>query len=170
MNIDYFLLSERSAMRSLSSLIVVAALVAAVSFPSTGSAAVSKQDQVKGLAKVCKKVTGFGYHVLYKFSASGHLATTNRANSCSLIYGPGASAPSANSLPLYDSSGKKLNTFRNYARNGFYKARFYTYGASCGSVAAAAKKRTKSSAGYIGVGKGLCLKVKTLYGRQGAAY
>ncbi len=124
-----------------------------------------------GLARVCRKIKKLSYHQLYKFQASGHLAGTERARSCSFICGPGAGAPASNYLPIYDAKGRKLSTFRNYARNGFYKARFYTYRPSCYEIATRAKRANRGKAvGYIGVGKKQCIKIKNLFGREGAAY
>lgn len=137
----------------------------------TQAAPVSAEAGVSdGLKKVCPRITNLGFHQLYKFQASGHLAGTDRANSCSFIGGPGAPEISSNWLPLYDGSGRKLSVFRNYARNGFYHYRFYTYHPTCTQIVKLARKHTKKSIGYVKVSSKYCIKVPNLAGRNGAAY
>lgn len=147
-------------------------LSTALSSPLPASAATKKST---GLSKVCRKVIPLGYHVLYKFQASGHLATTDRASSCSMIFGPGSPTPASHALNLYDKNGKSLSVFREYTRRhgndgSFYNARFYTYSPTCGAIAALAKKRTHSTIAYVQIDNRVCYKLNTLYGRQGAAY
>jgi hypothetical protein len=123
-----------------------------------------------GLEKVCPKIQVLGGNILYKYQASGHLANTERGSSCSFIYGPGNNSyPRQTNLPLYDSKGNQLGTFVAYQLGGCpYPARWYTRGPSCSQIANSAVAKTKSPAGYIGVGKGLCYKVNNLRGRQGS--
>ncbi|NMC63907.1 MAG: hypothetical protein GYA55_12155 [SAR324 cluster bacterium] len=122
----------------------------------------------EGLGKVCPKIISLGYHQLYKYSASGHLAGSDRARACSFIGGSGASVPSASSLPIYDKSGQVLSTFKAYAKYGrIYRFRFYTYSPPCSEIAYTAKRRTGSAEGYIGLGGGTCIKIGNLYGREG---
>lgn len=161
-------------MKSLCSLIIAGALLVCINSASAATTVkptATATPKPTGLEKVCRKIFNLSYHQLYKFQASGHLATTDRANSCSFICGPGSWAPASNYLPLYDAKGHLLSSFRNYARNGFYKARFYTYSPRCNDIATRAKRANKGKAtGYIGIGKKQCIKINNLYGREGAAY
>ena len=125
-----------------------------------------------GLDKVCKTKLKWQRYMLYKYQASGHLGSSDRAKSCSLIYGKAnQSYPRLRYLPLYNIKGKLLGTFINYAMGGsIYAARWYTAGAgpSCATIAATAKKQTKSYGGYIGVGSKKCFYVPNLTGRYGS--
>lgn len=124
-----------------------------------------------GVNRVCHRIFPLGYRQLYKFSASGHLGTTDRAHSCSFIGGYGASVPGPSMLPLYDRNGNLISSFRMYAKFGTtYAFRYYTYAPTCSQIAGSAKAKTGSSEGYIGLGNGSCIKINNLYSREGAVY
>jgi hypothetical protein len=124
------------------------------------------------LGAVCTSVSVLAGNILYKFQASGHLASTDRSNSCSFIYGPGNNGyPRQNTLPLYDGQGNLLANFIAYELGGCpYPARWYTSGGgpSCSQIANTAAQRTGNYSGYIGIGGGVCLKVNDLRSRQGS--
>ncbi|NMC61583.1 MAG: hypothetical protein GYA55_00290 [SAR324 cluster bacterium] len=122
------------------------------------------------LRKVCPRIYSLGYHQLYKYEASGHLASSDRARSCSFIGGPGAPSVPLNYLPIYDKFGNQLSGFKNYARGGYYAYRFYTYGLSCAGIAAKAKKNTGSSTAYVKLRNDACVIIPNLYQRHGRAY
>ena len=121
------------------------------------------------LAAVCPKIQNLSAPALYKYSASGHLASSDRARSCSLIYKKGSSYPRVGSIPMYDANGKLLSSFRAYAMGGpIYGARYYTRTPACSVIAATAKRRAGKAEGYIKINRTTCLKVGNLYGRQGS--
>ena len=121
------------------------------------------------LAQVCPKVSVLGGNMVYKYQASGHLGGTDRASSCSFIYGPGNNSyPRQRILPLYDESGNFLANFVAYELGGCpYPARWYTSGPTCSQIAGSAAQRTGKYSGYIAIGGGLCLKVNDMRVRQG---
>ena len=154
---------------------VAGLLAVGLSLPAQSIAARKQEPPDPGLLEVCKKIIPLGYHQLYKFEASGHLAGTIWANSCSFICGPGAPTPSPDKLGIFDKQGRFLSMFRVYARRhgndgSFYNARFYTYSPACSTIARRAKRKTGSPEGYIGIGNKTCIKINNLFGREGAAF
>ncbi|NMC63639.1 MAG: hypothetical protein GYA55_10805 [SAR324 cluster bacterium] len=135
----------------------------------------SSTPTVNPLRKVgCRRIVKLGANgarVLYKYQASGHLAGTERARSCSLIYGKGNNTfPRQKYLYFYDKSGVRLGVFKNFAMFGRdYAARWYTLGSgpSCYEMAARARKRTRRYLGYISLQNGSCFEIKDIRKRQG---
>jgi hypothetical protein len=110
-------------------------------------------------------------NILYKFAASGHLANTERSNSCSLIYGKGnfTYPRGTRRLPLYDCNGTQVAVLKAYQLGGFpFPARYYTpKSQTCNKISRQVKSTCGNNVGYIGLNDGVCLKITNLRGRVG---
>ncbi len=146
----------------------------------TGLSAASAQTPTPtpaGIDSICTQVVnvgvGQGRNILHKSQASGHLAATGRARSCSLIYGSGNySYPSLRKLRIYDSLGGELpNSFYAYELGGCpFPARYYTgvKGQSCARLQATLMARQGTREAYIKIANNKCLHLSDLRGRQGS--
>lgn len=154
--------------------VAAAVLVVGMGMAGDGFAAGRKKKPKVNpkLAKVCKRIVPIGYHQLYKAEASGHLAGTIYANSCSFICGKGSSTPPVGWIPIYDKKGHFLSSFQRYSWEigTEYNARFYTLSPSCATIATTAYQKTRSAEGYLGIGNRTCIKVNNLFGREGSVF
>jgi hypothetical protein len=170
------------------SVIILATLLLATTYSavaqsssSSSSVASSSSSSVSSdLAKVCPNIKPLGSPIVYGYEATKHIPNAPKASSCALTYsiiGPysnprNAYWPKSSLVPLYDSNGVLLSRFIRYSQFGdVYAARFYTpYNPLCLKIAATAKQRTGSPAGYVKISSKDCLKVNNLNKRQGAGW
>jgi hypothetical protein len=129
------------------------------------------------IAEICPNVITVGKvggkNILHKSQASGHLQSTGRSDSCTLIWGSGNYGyPFKRKLPIYDTLGGKLpNSFYAYELGGCpFPARFYTgvTRQSCKGLQDILRRRQGSREAYVKVSDTTCLRIKDLKGRQGS--